>query len=230
MLGASLSLGYVGYTVAPYLWTVLRNGRKLRHGPGGEIALTFDDGPDPRYTPMVLETLARFNIKASFFMLGVRAQRYPDLVREVAAAGHDIGSHSFNHVHAWLQPPWRVRRELMRGQESLSQILGRPPHLFRPPWGAFNLMSMGQISRQQTRPVLWSVRANEMFGYTPTMLVQRRIARRTRPGAIVLMHDGAGFPGRPDRALRCLPTLIPALQERGFVFVPLSEWWPEPPG
>ena len=102
----------------------------------GEIALTFDDGPNHVWTPQLLDILSRHGVKATFFFIGKYAKATPHLVRHAADAGHAIGNHTWSHPNLALMAPARVREELRTAREALEQIIGRPVHLFRPPFGA----------------------------------------------------------------------------------------------
>jgi len=218
---------YVG--AAWGMWTLLPDvwWRQLRRqvrwrGPVGTgwVVLTFDDGPDPRYTPKVLEILLQEGVQASFFLVGKMAIRYPDLVREIQAAGHDIGNHGFSHRHAWLLGPRGMAREIWLGQQVLADITGKPPVFFRPPWGSFNL-STYHLAKRAGEVVLWSSSAKDWWKQVPGSIA-RRVVTRAIDGDIILLHDSGGQPGAPACMLAALPSIIRQLRCKGLEPVSLS--------
>src|SRR3954471_15062973 len=126
-----------GYLSATYL-TFPKFPTLYHQGPGGEhqVALTFDDGPDPKWTPQVLDILKARGVKAAFFLVGVNAEKYPDLVRRIVAEGHEIGNHSYYHPNLAICWPEHVRVELNATQLLIETITGRSTTLFRPPYAA----------------------------------------------------------------------------------------------
>src|SRR5205085_11172613 len=113
------------------------------------IALTFDDGPDPEWTPRILETLARRDVPATFFVVGERAKRAPDVVRTIAAAGHDLGNHSWSHPNLWFCTPSRTAAEIDPTQDLLADLTGTAPRYFRPPWGIVNMPMFAMLRRRR---------------------------------------------------------------------------------
>ncbi|HEX8713452.1 MAG TPA: polysaccharide deacetylase family protein [Terracidiphilus sp.] len=161
----------------------------------GEIALTFDDGPNPAWTPALLDLLARHDVRATFFMLGGHAQAEPDLVRRVAVAGHVVGNHSWSHPNLSRTPASRVREELMRTQQTLEQILGARVRYFRPPYGA-RRPAVFRIARDMgLEPVLWNAMTSDWSEQSAERIAARltvkidALARRGFAANIVL-HDG----------------------------------------
>ena len=146
-------LGVVGTGVALYTigadllaTDVKETGRR---GPANQdgVALTFDDGPDPIFTPRILDILAQFDARATFFVIGKRAEQHPEIIRAIAAAGHEIGNHTYTHRPLWLLPPRQTRQEIDRCTHVLTTILGEPPRYFRPPWGQSNLAAVRHSAR-----------------------------------------------------------------------------------
>jgi peptidoglycan/xylan/chitin deacetylase (PgdA/CDA1 family) len=186
------------------------------------VALTFDDGPDPEYTPRVLDLLAREDVPATFFLVGERAARAPDVVRAMAAAGHEIGNHTWSHSNLWLCGPRRTDSEIRRAHDLLADLGGRPPRHFRPPWGAVNAAMFGALRRVAARCVFWSIQPE---GLRPTGAAAQtaRVVGRAYPGAIVDLHDAEGTPGAPGRLLEALPAMIQGLRERGLGFATVGD-------
>lgn len=161
----------------------------------GEIALTFDDGPNPAWTPRLLDTLAGHGAHATFFLLGGFAQAQPDLVRRIAAAGHLIGNHSWSHPDLSRTPANAIRDQLQRAGAELEQILGAPVRLFRPPYGG-RRPAVFRIARELgLLPVLWNAMTSDWSEPSAERIAARltaKIRRLTRSGRAVnlVLHDG----------------------------------------
>jgi peptidoglycan-N-acetylglucosamine deacetylase len=178
------------------------------------VYLTFDDGPDPKWTPRVLELLARHGAVASFFMVGQRALAQPGLAREIAAAGHALGNHSFSHRHPWRMREAEARREVRDGAAALEEACGCRATLFRPPFGRVRRCMTEEAAQCGQPLVLWDRTAIDWGPLGRSAGIARRLAR-VRPGEIVLMHDGASKHNHPEELLRVLPALLERLGEQG---------------
>lgn len=194
---------------------------KRQYSPG--VAITFDDGPDPLYTPQLLKILREQQVKASFFLVGKRAQAYPELVKEIEREGHLIGSHGFSHTHSWLLSPYKTWQNLNRGIEVLAEILGHEPELIRPPWGASNLTMFIWSKLKGKRLVCWSISGRDWEkGRSPSSIINALLPK-TCEGTIILLHDSGGAPGSPENTLACLPELFRIIrQELKLPLVPLQ--------
>ncbi len=166
------------------------------------VALTFDDGPDPEYTPRVLDLLAREDVPATFFLVGERAARAPDVVRAMAAAGHEIGNHTWSHSNLWLCGPRRTDSEIRRAHDLLADLGGRPPRHFRPPWGAVNAAMFGALRRVAARCVFWSIQPEGL--QTPTTPGSTSTSSLATKGNCV--PEGEVSPGEPGAGLSLLNT------------------------
>ncbi len=188
-------------------------------GPGKLVALTFDDGPNPEATPLVLDALASRGVKATFFVLGRHADRWPELVRRVVDEGHTIGNHGWHHRKLHLRGPGYVRHDLTMGTESIERAAGvrprlfRAPHGFRSPWVSSIAASLGQ------RTVGWSRGVWDSAKPGVDQIV-RRTVDGARPGRIMLLHDGDGYDMQGDRSqtAAAMPRILDELLEQGYSF------------
>jgi chitin deacetylase len=184
--------------------------------PGGKIvALTFDDGPWPKYTRQILALLKQHNIKATFFMVGQELSRRPDVGRDVVAEGHVIGNHSWNH-------PSRTRNAISQVKHTDSEIFKQLriyTHLFRPPYGIVTNGMAAQAKNEKHAVMLWSV-DSEDWRRPSASTIARTVMREVYSGGIILMHDGGG---NRSHTVAALKIIIPTLQKRGYRFVTVPE-------
>lgn len=189
----------------------------------GEVALTFDDGPDPSLTPAVLDRLDRYAARASFFCIGERAAAHPDLVREIARRGHSIENHSQTHPNgfACYPPAWLVR-ELLGAQEAIAVLSGRTPVFFRPPMGLRSPLLAPVLSRLQLHHVSWTRRGCDTVSADPAAVL-RRLTRGLAAGDVLLLHDGHCARAGGGRAvtLEVLPALLDRIAAAGLRAVSL---------
>jgi peptidoglycan-N-acetylglucosamine deacetylase len=202
-----------------------RRGPERKH----QVALTFDDGPDPAATPRLLQLLAARDVRATFFLIGERARRHPDVVRPIADGGHEVGNHTWRHRNAWLLSPGATVREITEGARILGDIVGRPPRLYRPPWGIVNAAALTTARRLGLVTVLWSVQHEGLWPRSPAAQL-RHLADRLHDGAIVDLHDAPGLPGAPERLLATMPGLLDVVEGRGYAAIPVGELLDLPPG
>jgi peptidoglycan/xylan/chitin deacetylase (PgdA/CDA1 family) len=211
---------WISYAWLPQLLTpgcVWRGPRK-----GFRIALTFDDGPDPEWTPRVADALAAAGVPATFFLVGERAARAPGLVRALASAGHEIANHSWSHRSAWLAGPRRTDEEIGRAHAVLADLSGRAPRHFRPPWGMVNASMFRALRRWQERCVFWSIQT-EGLRRRPAARQAAYVLERAHPGAIVDLHDAEGVAGAPARLHAALPAMLEGLRGAGYDLVTLTD-------
>ncbi len=202
-------------------WTRLPAAAAARN----EIALTIDDGPDPVVTPRVLDLLERHAAKATFFCIGEKAARYPDLCRDIVRRGHAVENHSQRHRHHFsLMGPRSFARELQAAQETLTTITGQRPLFFRAPAGLRNPFLDPVLARLGLQLASWSARGFD----TRTGEVERvqsRLLRGLRTGAILLLHDGNAARTRDGTPviLEVLPTVVAAAEAANLRFVTLRD-------
>jgi len=180
-------------------------GRTLIAPPRpGELALTFDDGPNPAWTPRLLDVLAAYEVKASFFLIGRFAAQEPALTRSVAEAGHLIGAHSWSHADLSLAAAPRMREELTRTKETLEQIVGKAVAYFRPPFGARRPYVLRTARELGMIPVMWNAMTSDWNERSPDRIAERlmkKIEARRRRGlaANIVLHDGGHLALHTDR-------------------------------
>lgn len=183
---------------------VLRTGKSLY--------LTFDDGPHPDHTPALLELLREYGVKATFFLIGREAERYPQLVERIVEEGHSLGNHSYSHPMFDALTHTEQWVEVERTDEVLSSFDGRRHHGFRPPRGVFSLLLTLRFALSRRRLAYWSYDTQDYQGREPDELAERLRAQPPRAGDVVLMHDDS------DCSRRMLEKLLPEWKERGFTF------------
>ncbi len=184
-----------------------------------EIALSFDDGPHPRLTPVILSILEEYGIKATFFMVGENVGYYPDAARAVAEAGHEIGNHTFSHRKFNRMSEHEMLDEIHACEQAISGVTETPAHFIRPPEGQMNEAMRRVIGTLDYRIILWDVDTRD-WAHTPPAEISRHILDTVQAGDIILMHDFIGHNSPTPEALRMV---IPALLERGYRFVTVGE-------
>jgi len=176
---------------------------------GNAIALTFDDGPSPTTTRAVLDTLARFGAHATFFVLGEKVRAAPDVLRDIARAGHTIGIHGDRHDRLLsLRSPRHIVSELERARASVAEIIGKKPCLFRPPVGHVSPRTAVAAKQLGLTIVGWSVRGRDGLSSTTVGDVERRVCAGLRAGAIILLHDAAEHGDHAPAGIAALPAIL----------------------
>jgi polysaccharide deacetylase family sporulation protein PdaB len=186
------------------------------------IALTFDDGPDPEDTPHILDLLQQYGAKATFFVIGEKVERYPELIKREAAEGHELANHTYKHTY--FNGPIKestMRDELLRAEEAILKISGQKPHSFRPPGGYYNELLVQTAKKEGYMVVMWSWHINTMDWNTPGVdKITSKVLNNTRNGDIVLFHD---YVEGKTQTIEALERILPELQRRGYRFVTISE-------
>ncbi|MRG94778.1 polysaccharide deacetylase family protein [Polyangium spumosum] len=189
------------------------------------VALTFDDGPSPEHTPKVLDLLDRANVKATFFVIGKKAEAHPELVREIVARGHALGSHGHAHPRAFaMLGTSAVRADIERSLVVLEKITGRRTTLFRPPIGHTNPRIAKVVDELGLTVVGWSVRALDGLATADPAKVAARVARGLEDGAIVLLHDAAERETHTPASLGALPRILEAMRARNLDGVVVTDF------
>lgn len=211
-------------TWLPPVRAVLRPSLDGRGDPG-HIALTFDDGPDVRSTPYFLRELARLNVRATFFLQGAAVRRHPALVRSMAAAGHELAVHCWEHQPPWLPRPVADRRDLRRAVLVLRETTGTDPRWYRPPFGVLTATRWQAARRLGLLPVLWTSWGRDWQDSADADSVLSQLCKRLTGGATVLLHDSDrnSAPGSWHVTLAALPRLVARCREAGWAVGPLAE-------
>lgn len=189
------------------------------------VALTFDDGPNGAFTTKVLDILRRERVRATFFLIGMNARRYPQVAARIAREGHVIGNHTDSHPAGFaLSPARNIRSEIDRAEVSIHAATGVYAHFFRPPQGIRSPWLMRVLERDSLVTVTWDVAPRDWEPYSAQRLAETTIAH-AHPGAIILLHDGLNLSRHPDRSatVAALPKIIHRLREEGYQFVTVSE-------
>ncbi|MEG4805218.1 polysaccharide deacetylase family protein [Microcoleus sp. ARI1-B5] len=181
------------------------------------IALTFDDGPWPTTTRQILDILKKNNIKATFFWVGRYLQTYPELGKQVAASGHAIGNHTWNHQYIKYNEDGAAR-EIDRTSSLIEELTGVKTSMFRPPGGILNNGLAAYAQKKNYAVIMWS--ADSLDWRTATQSLMDNVMRQANSGGIVLMHDGGG---NRSRTVEALPDIIARLRKEGYQFVTVPE-------
>lgn len=182
-----------------------------------EVCLTIDDGPNPETTPRLLEILAESQVKATFFLIGRRARMYPDLVKRIAQAGHELGNHTMTHARLAGLGRQEIMNEMEAAREAIEAASGLRVRLFRPPGGGLSPDVYAVARELGCTTVLWTDLARDYERRPPAEIVES-ILSGTESGSIIVMHDGK--PG----TLSALPQIVGRLRAKGLSFVPAGRW------
>jgi peptidoglycan/xylan/chitin deacetylase (PgdA/CDA1 family) len=183
------------------------------------VALTFDDGPHPRYTPQILDILREYGVSATFFSVGSNAENYPDLIRRICKEGHELGNHTHNHFHVAKLSREQLCGDIQCAQEVLERLGGEKIRFFRPPEGVCTEAVKSYCEQNGMIIVLWSVDTRD-WAHTPVGEICENVRKNAKNGSIILMHDFIGKNSPTPAALR---RIIPMLQELGYEFVTVSQ-------
>ena len=226
MLGAAAAVGVIaaGYqSMAP---TGQWYGPTFTGLPRGfkQIALTYDDGPNDPHTLRLLEVFARHNVRATFFLIGKYVRQRPGLAREIVAAGHVVGNHTFTHPLLIFKRASEIRRELADCRSALQDAIGDHSRLFRPPFGGRRPAVLRIARDLGLVPVMWNVTGYD-WNAPPAEVIERKVSQRIRGGDVILLHDGGHAAMGADRAQTVIATerLIAKHKSDGYEFVTISQ-------
>ncbi|HUL15182.1 MAG TPA: polysaccharide deacetylase family protein [Terriglobales bacterium] len=200
-----------------------------------KLAITFDDGPNPAITPRLLDLLDRHQARATFFLIGRFAKACPELAREIAARGHEVGNHTHTHPNLFWCPPKQIESEFSRCSETIGETLGKRPEWFRPPYGFRNPWVVPKARRLGMKTVMWTLIPGDWREKPAEWLIRRMepIAKRkvenqsvkTGTGDVLCLHDGGyrGLNADRTRTLEALEYWLPRWSELGLEFATISE-------
>ncbi len=191
-------------------------GKIYRGSPSRRtLALTFDDGPVPIYTTLLLDTLDRLSQRATFFLIGQRVQEYPYFAREIVRRGHETGNHTFHHLNLTRLAAAEMTAEIGRAQEVITAVTGRSPRYFRPPGGDYNAAVLRIAANLGLVTVFWTDDPGDYARPDP-LLLEAKLLARVSNGGILLLHQGV------EETIRLLPLTVDALRRRGFTITSVS--------
>lgn len=192
------------------------------------LVLTFDDGPDIRYTPVLLDLLEHEKIPAAFFIVGSHARNCPNIIRRMQEDGHTIGSHTMTHKNILLSSPSSVRNDFAACAQLHRELTGHTPVYFRPPWGISSPASNRCIRQYHMKRVLWDVMVQDWEGRTTSGMITDRLKERVFDGAVLCLHDAGedtgGAKGAPLRMIDALISVISWLKSQGYQFLTMDQY------
>jgi peptidoglycan/xylan/chitin deacetylase (PgdA/CDA1 family) len=190
------------------------------------VALTFDDGPSPLWTPKILDELKKADIKATFFMLGEHVAKYPEIARQVAQEGHEIGNHTYDHHVLLYYTLKELEKEIKDTERIIQKVTGKTTRYFRPPKAWLTAQEKKKIEELGYKVILWSLNSKDWVTFDDKYIV-KYILRNIRPGDILLFHDSGGVFGTEggDRheTVKTIPLLVEKMHKIGYKFVTVSE-------
>ena len=198
--------------VKKYQGTVFLNGPNEKM-----VALTFDDGPDNRNTPLIIDTLAKFNVKGNFFFIGEKVKQYPDVVKKAFNNGNIVLSHSYYHHDLSKESLVKIKADLSLTDQTLYDVIGKRPTLIRPPFGAINDTVIKTAAADGEKLVLWSIDTLDWSQMERSNII-RNVLSNVRNGDIILMHSNED----KSETVRALPGIIEGLKQKGFEIVNLQ--------
>jgi peptidoglycan/xylan/chitin deacetylase (PgdA/CDA1 family) len=187
-----------------------------------KVALTFDDGPDEIFTRLVLDVLKQNKIKATFFVIGRRAEAHPELIVRMIREGHTVGNHSYNHADLSKLSVLNFEKQIEHTQSILKPMTGYNPKLFRPPYGAINEQQVRWAMDHGYLVINWNVDSLDWKGLSADK-VSHNILSANRPGAIILQHCGGGEGEDLSGSVKALPTIIRTLKSQGYEMVTVPD-------
>jgi peptidoglycan/xylan/chitin deacetylase (PgdA/CDA1 family) len=213
------------YTVVPYFLSRGLGLRVMKRGnESSKIAFTFDDGPDPIYTPLLLDLLKKNEVKATFFVVGSKAKKHPEVIKRMHQEGHLIGIHNYVHHSNWFMSPRRVRKGLEDTATIIETITGVRPVFYRPPWGMLNLLDF--VKKSKYKVILWSIMAEDWRTSGGSEKIKHRLSN-IKGGDIILLHDCGETPGAelgaPRNTINALKEILKTVKSKGLTCVRVDE-------
>jgi len=200
-----------------------RHPNVLFHGDAAsrEVALTFDDGPHPRDTPQLLDVMAKYEVRATFFLIGQSVERYPHLVKQIHDGGHQLALHCYRHLPFPMENASTLKEHLERSRNAIANACGIPPETIRhvrPPYGFFTAKTLSWLNEWGYRLVLWD--NMPLHFLQPTAWTIKQLVEPTTPGSIIVLHDGKGH---GSKVASIVDTIIPVLKAKEFDFISIDK-------
>lgn len=217
---------FITYAILPtVLIRTLNWGIVKEISEANAIALTFDDGPDPKYTAFLLDVLKKHHVRATFFVVGEKAVQRPELLKRMHAEGHAIGIHHYRHISSWILGPGSLRKQLIQTKQIIERAINEEVFLYRPPWGHFNLFSLWLAKNYEI--VMWTGIFQDWKVKYIRDTLSVALTKETKPGRIFLLHDSGETLGAdvnaPEYMIRHLDEYLQQAAEKGLRFVTLKE-------
>lgn len=206
---------------AKYPSTLIMKGRSS----DGTVALTFDDAPDNHFTPMILDVLKKEGVRATFFVVGTRAKKHPEMMRRIVAEGHVIGNHSYNHANLPKLADAAFREQIIKTDAIIKQYTGYTPSYVRPPYGNISEEQLKWLASHHRKVVNWNVDSVDWKGLGVEE-VCANVLPFTKAGSIILQHSGGGKGENLLGTVEALPHIIAAVREKGLAFATVAEMVP----
>ena len=189
-----------------------------------QVALTFDDGPNDPHTLRLLDVLAQYDVRATFFLIGRYVRQRPDIVQEIMKRGHVVGNHTFTHPLLIFHSSSRIRAEILQCREAIRDAVGEHSNLFRPPWGGRRPGVFGIVRQLGLEPVMWNVTGYD-WNAPSAEYIEKKVTAKIRGGSVVLLHDGshAAFGADRSKTVTAVDRLVKRYKAEGLEFVTVPE-------
>lgn len=217
--GISAILSVILLTVQVFAQTDKKAVYSSNSNEKKKIALTFDDGPHPKNTEKILDILDKYDVSATFFIVGVNAKNYPDTLKQVAKRGHEIGNHTYSHIILKDKSKDTVNNELLSAEKEIEQITGGKTNLLRPPCGIYDNNTVNFAVENGYKVVLWNIDTHD-WAHSSVESIVNSIEKNVKGGDIVLFHD---YVSGKNNTKEALEIIIPKLKKQGYEFVTVSE-------
>ncbi|MEF9990923.1 MAG: polysaccharide deacetylase family protein [Peptostreptococcaceae bacterium] len=187
------------------------------------IALTFDDGPDNVFTPQILDILKKYDVKATFFLVGENVVWNSEIVKRENEEGHEIGNHTFTHINVAKRSYGEIDKEITDTQEAIKKIIGKEPKLFRPPYRAISRNMCSIVKEKDMNIILWSNLDPRDWSNPGVYSITNTILTKSQNGTIILLHDYNTVRNSKSQTIQALDIIIPKLKAQGYKFVTISQ-------
>ena len=205
------------YNFLPTLYNRFFNQNIIKKLDSNSIYLTFDDGPDIVYTNKLLDILDKYNIKATFFLVAIKANKNKNIVKKIINEGHSVGLHSYEHKNSWFMTQTQTKNDFLKSLD-ISNQFEYDIYLYRPTWGLFNIFTNHYSSSHNLKTILWTKSFKDWKEQTSVDYIVNNATENIKPGDILLFHDSGGDKFAPENTLLALDKLIPILLKKGYSF------------